>query len=277
MHRLAIYSSLILCAALTSCETARRPAPDTTIKTSSIVSPEGKLAHADTGAADPPASRSAGTHRLAGRTLTISSLRELRLQDREVILSFDDGPIPGRTDRVLATLDEFGVKGAFMMVGEMAELHPALARKVAMDGNAIGSHTYKHDNLASLTFDMAMAEVTRGKAAVTKATGVDVNFFRFPYLADSHKLRAAVAMRDMVVMDVDIDSKDYFTVTPANVTRRTMDLLHKRGRGIILMHDIHNRTARMLPTLLATLEAEGYKVVTLKFRKPSAPGEMASL
>lgn len=277
MHRFTVYSGLILCAALAGCQTARHPAPDTTIKTSSIVSPEGKQAPADADVGDLPVSRYSGKHHLAGRALTISSLHELRLQDKEVILSFDDGPIPGRTDRVLATLDEFGVKGAFMMVGEMAELHPALARKVATDGNAIGSHTYKHDNLASLTFDIAMAEVTRGEAAVTKATGVDVNFFRFPYLADSHKLRAAVAMRDMVVMDVDIDSKDYFSVTPANVTKRTMDLLHKRGRGIILMHDIHNRTATMLPTLLTKLEAEGYKVVTLKFKKPAAPAEMASL
>jgi peptidoglycan/xylan/chitin deacetylase (PgdA/CDA1 family) len=93
------------------------------------------------------------------------------------------------------------------------------------------------------------------------------NFFRFPYLADSKKLRAGVAMRDLVVMDVDIDSKDYFNVTPVSVMQRTMDLLRKRGRGIILMHDIHRRTAAMLPTLLNRLEKEGYKVVTLHYNK----------
>jgi peptidoglycan/xylan/chitin deacetylase (PgdA/CDA1 family) len=279
MHRFAFYSGLILCTALAGCQTTKQPAPDKTIKTSSIVAPEGKQNTADSDGAELSASRRFGKqHHLAGRTMTVSSVHDIRLQDKEVILSFDDGPIPGRTDRVLATLDEFGVKGAFMMVGEMASLHPELARKVAMDGNAIGSHTYKHDNLASLSFDMAMAEVTRGEAAVTKATGVDVNFFRFPYLADSHKLRAAIAMREMVVMDVDVDSKDYFNTTPASVTKRTMDLLHKRGRGIILMHDIHNRTVTMLPTLLSKLEAEGYKVVTLKFKKATpAPAVMASL
>jgi peptidoglycan/xylan/chitin deacetylase (PgdA/CDA1 family) len=78
-------------------------------------------------------------------------------------------------------------------------------------------------------------------------------------------------------MDVDIDSKDYFNTTPVAVTLRTMDLLHKRGRGVILMHDIHNRTATMLPTLLSKLENEDYKVVTLKFRKNQAPAEMALL
>lgn len=273
MQRFAIISSLFLSVALTGCQTGKHPAPDTSIKTSSIVSPEGKMAGTDNASKV----RIASSHRLAGRTLTVSSIHDLHLQDKEVVLSFDDGPIPGRTDRVLATLDKFGVKGVFMMVGEMAELHPALAKQVAEDGNTIGSHTYKHDNLASLSFDMAMKEVARGQAAVTKATGTDVNFFRFPYLADSRKLRAAVAMREMIVMDVDVDSKDYFNTTPAAVTKRTMDQLHQRGRGIILMHDIHNRTATMLPTLLTTLEAEGYKVVTLQFKKPAAVVEMASL
>lgn len=218
----------------------------------------------------------AGPHHLSGRTLEVSSLVDLKLNDKEVILSFDDGPIPGRTDKVLAILDQFGVKGAFMMVGEMAEMHPALARKVAMEGNAIGSHTYDHANLTSLSFDAAMDEVLKGELAVTKATGTDVSFFRFPYLAESQRLRAAIAMRDMVVMDVDIDSKDYFTSTPLSVTQRTMNLLHKRGRGIVLMHDIHKRTARMLPTLLSKLEAEGYKVVTLKFKKPQVPNDLVA-
>lgn len=271
MYRFFVLSCMALTATLSACSTTRQSAPDTSIKTSSVIAPEErKLAYAG----DATAPRMTGWHHLAGRTLEVSSLADLKLQDKEVILSFDDGPIPGRTDKVLAILDQFGVKGAFMMVGKMAEMHPALARKVAVDGNTIGSHTYDHANLSLLDFDAAMAEVIKGELAVTKATGTDVSFFRFPYLAESHRLRAAIAMRDMVVMDVDIDSKDYFNTTPVSVTQRTMDLLHKRGRGIILMHDIHKRTATMLPTLLSKLEAEGYKVVTLKFKKTPAPNNV---
>jgi peptidoglycan/xylan/chitin deacetylase (PgdA/CDA1 family) len=212
-----------------------------------------------------------GPHHLAGRTLEVSSLHDLKLADKEVILSFDDGPAPGKTERILATLDKFGVKATFMMVGEMAEAHPATARKVFEDGDTIGSHTFRHPDLDKMSFDMAMAEIAHGEHAVAKVIGTDVSFFRFPYLADSKRLRTAVAMRDLVVMDVDIDSKDYFNTTPAAVATRTMDLLHKRGRGIILMHDIHQRTAAMLPTLLTRLEREGYKVVTLKYKGTSAP------
>ena len=78
----------------------------------------------------PEHSASPSSHHLAGRTLTVSSLHDIRLEDKEVILTFDDGPMPGKTERILATLDEFGVKAAFMMVGEMAQAHPAVARKV---------------------------------------------------------------------------------------------------------------------------------------------------
>ncbi|MBB4441242.1 MULTISPECIES: polysaccharide deacetylase family protein [Rhizobium] len=273
MYRFFVLSCMALTAALSACSTTRQAAPDTSIKTSSVIAPEGRaLAYAG----DHATPHLAGPHHLAGRTLEVSSLSDLKLQDKEVILSFDDGPIPGRTDKVLAILDQFGVKGAFMMVGEMAEMHPALARKVAQDGNTIGSHTYDHANLSSLSFDAAMAEVIKGELAVTKATGTDVSFFRFPYLAESHRLRAAIAMRDMVVMDVDIDSKDYFTTTRVSATQRTMNLLHKRGRGIILMHDIHKRTVAMLPSLLSRLEAEGYKVVTLKFKKREVPNTVVA-
>jgi peptidoglycan/xylan/chitin deacetylase (PgdA/CDA1 family) len=272
MHRFFVLACIALTAALSACSTTRQ-APDTSIKTSSVIAPEGrKLAYAD----DEAAPRMTGWHHLAGRTLEVSSLADLKLQDREVILSFDDGPIPGRTDKVLAILDQFGVKGAFMMVGAMAEMHPALARKVAMDGNTIGSHTYDHADLSSLSFDAAMAEVVKGQLAATKATGSDVSFFRFPYLSESHRLRAAIAMRDMVIMDVDIDSKDYFATTPASVTQRTMDRLHKRGDGIILMHDIHKRTAKMLPTLLSKLEAEGYQGCDAEVQEDAGPTNLVA-
>ncbi|GAC1042669.1 polysaccharide deacetylase family protein [Rhizobium sp. No.120] len=212
-----------------------------------------------------------GPHSLAGRTLEVSSLKDIRLADKEVILTFDDGPAPGKTERILATLDRFGVKAAFMMVGEMAQAHPATAREVLAHGDAIGSHTFRHPDLDKMTFDAAMTEIARGKDAVTKAIGTDVPFFRFPYLADSKRLRTAIAARDMIVMDVDIDSKDYFTSTPASVVDRTMKQLHQRGRGIVLMHDIHQRTVRMLPVLLSRLENEGYKVVTLKYKPGPVP------
>lgn len=201
---------------------------------------------------------------LAGRTIEVASLSDIRLRDKEVVLTFDDGPMPKKTERILATLDEFGVKGTFLMVGEMAKAHPDIARMVARSGHTIGSHTYRHPNLRSLSFQAAIEEIEKGKNAVSHATNEDVGFFRFPYLSDSSRLRSWVAANGMVVLDVQIDSKDYFSDSPAAVATRTMNALRAHGHGIILLHDIHNRTAAMLPALLTQLKEEGYKVVSLK-------------
>lgn len=213
---------------------------------------------------------------LAGRELTVSSISDIKLRDKEVVLTFDDGPMPKKTERILATLDQFGVKASFMMVGQMAKAHPDIAREVVAEGHTIGSHTYRHPNLAHLSFDEAVAEVEKGRRAVEAATGVDADFFRFPYLSDSRKLRHWMGSHRMVVMDVQVDSKDYFSDTPAAVATRTMEALRAHRKGIILMHDIHPRTASMLPALLTQLRAEGYKVVQLKYGKPSSDMLVAS-
>ncbi|MDE1159151.1 MAG: polysaccharide deacetylase family protein [Neorhizobium sp.] len=207
---------------------------------------------------------------LAGRTIEVSSLSDVKLRDKEVVLTFDDGPMPKKTEKILATLDEFGVKASFMMVGEMAKAHPEIAREVVADGHTIGSHTYRHPDLAHMSYDDAVAEIEKGRKAVEAATDVEADFFRFPYLADSKKLRQWVGSHRMVVMDVQVDSKDYFNVSPAAVATRTMDALRAHHKGIILMHDIHPRTAAMLPALLTQLKAEGYKVVQLKYGKPAS-------
>ncbi|TNM65493.1 polysaccharide deacetylase family protein [Aliirhizobium smilacinae] len=214
---------------------------------------------------------------LAGRELTVSSISDIKLRDREVVLTFDDGPMPKKTERILATLDQFGVKASFMMVGQMAKAHPDIAREVVADGHTIGSHTYRHPDLAHMSFDDAVAELEKGRKAVEAATGVEADFFRFPYLADSRKLRQWVGSNKMVVMDVQVDSKDYFSDTPAAVATRTMEALRAHRKGIILMHDIHPRTAAMLPALLTQLRAEGYKVVQLKYGKPPSDVLVASI
>lgn len=214
---------------------------------------------------------------LAGREMTVSSISDIKLRDKEVVLTFDDGPMPKKTERILATLDHFGVKASFMMVGQMAKAHPDLAREIVAEGHTIGSHTYDHPNLAHLSFDEAVAEVQKGRKAVEAATGVDADFFRFPYLADSKKLRRWMDSHRMVVMDVQVDSKDYFKDTPAAVATRTMEALRAHRKGIILMHDIHPRTAAMLPALLTQLRAEGYRVVQLKYGKPSSDMLVASI
>ncbi|MDQ0454130.1 polysaccharide deacetylase family protein [Rhizobium paknamense] len=213
---------------------------------------------------------------LAGRTLIVSSLKDLKLQPKEVALTFDDGPAPKKTDRILAILDQYQVKATFLMLGEMAKAHPDLAKLVVQDGHEAGSHTFHHHDLKAMAFEQAMQEIDMGRDAVKQATGAqEVGFFRFPYLSDTPQLRHALAARSTVVLDVDIDTKDYFKNDPSQVLDRAMTELNKKQGGIILMHDIHARTITMLPLLLDRLAAEGYTVVTLHYQRPSAPPEVA--
>ena len=213
---------------------------------------------------------------LTGRTILVKSIGDIALKKGEVVLTFDDGPAPKYTNAVLDALDGQGVKATFLMVGQMAETYPAIARKVVASGQTIGSHTYRHRDLQNLAFDAAMTEIMRGERVVEKATAVDAAFFRFPYLADRPSLRQRISEQGIVAIDVDVDSKDYFKSTPAAVVNRTMTALRKRGHGIILMHDIHKRTGNMLPTLLDELKAGGYKVVTLRHKRTRMPMLMAS-
>lgn len=273
--------AVFMAAVLSGC--AGKPQGDGSLKTAfAATMPANPAGHAD--ASDPvplsPAAWVRPRHPggLAGRDIEVSAISDISLANKEVVLSFDDGPVPGKTENILATLDEFGVKATFLMVGEMAKAHPELARKVVSDGHSIGSHTYSHPNLAHLSFDRALNEISKGAKAVADATETDAPFFRFPYLADTSRLRHSLASRGTVVMDVQIDSKDYFRDAPAVVASRTMQALRHRGSGIILMHDIHKRTAAMLPALLTQLKAEGYKVVHLRYKAPrKLPMVMASL
>ncbi|MFZ2103461.1 MAG: polysaccharide deacetylase family protein [Oricola sp.] len=201
--------------------------------------------------------------RLAGRTIAVSNIYDIQLKPREVVLTFDDGPVPGRTDSILDTLDRFGVKATFLMVGQMAHRNPQLVRKVAARGHSIGNHTWGHPNLAHMSFDKAVAEIDRGEKAIRDAGAGPIKFFRFPYLADSGRLRAYMASRGVVVLDVDIDSKDYFKSAPTQVAARTMSGLHRMGGGIVLFHDLQPRTAAMLPNFLLQLKREGYSVVRI--------------
>ncbi|KFB10108.1 polysaccharide deacetylase family protein [Nitratireductor basaltis] len=202
---------------------------------------------------------------LKGRTIAVDSIEDLQLAKGEVVLTFDDGPVRHNTRSILDTLARHDVKATFFMVGQMANAYPALVREVASAGHTIGSHTQNHLNLARINTNDARQDIEAGKASLERALiPLDRSvapFFRFPYLADTPKLRDSLARQGIVVIDPTIDSKDYWVSTPDQIKNRIMKALRKRGSGIILLHDIHKRTARMLPALLATLDREGYSIV----------------
>lgn len=213
---------------------------------------------------------------IGGRTLAVGTSADIVLKPGEVVLTFDDGPRPGKTEAILATLSRFGVKATFLMLGSSAEANPRLAQRVAAAGHTVGSHTYDHVNLAELSRQEAIAEIVKGEDAVSAALaggGQRLSpFFRFPYLAETGFLRTGLLQSGAVVLDVDIDSKDYYKDSPRVVAQRTLSRLEARGSGIILFHDIHQRTVEMLPIFLEELAKRGYSVVRLVPRDNSVFG-----
>ncbi|WP_108663332.1 polysaccharide deacetylase family protein [Acuticoccus kandeliae] len=265
MHTRNLLLAGLLAALLAGCQTERATMSYAASGTPTIARPAAPVAAAPQSQCGPV--RRAGTSTLAGRVLPVSKVSDIKLRKGEVVLTFDDGPARKRTPAILDTLDRYGVKATFLMVGQMAASYPDLVREVARRGHTIGSHTAHHDNLRKLSQTAALEEIAKGERSVNAAlvgTGYGpARFFRFPYLADTKALRGALASRGTVVLDVDIDSQDYHRVSADAVAARTLAKLRRQGRGIILFHDIHARTVAMLPGFLAALQNEGYQVVQL--------------
>jgi peptidoglycan/xylan/chitin deacetylase (PgdA/CDA1 family) len=186
------------------------------------------------------------------------------LEKGEVVLTFDDGPHPTYTREILAALAAQCTKATFFNVGEMIKDYPDIAREVQAAGHTIGTHTYTHRNLASLSLDRAKSQIesTINIAQATLPNGV-APFFRFPYLSDPKRVREYLASRNIAVFGIDVDSYDWRVRTPEKVVHNVLSGLDKTGGGIILFHDIHPQSAKAIPTVLAELKARGLKVVQL--------------
>jgi peptidoglycan/xylan/chitin deacetylase (PgdA/CDA1 family) len=187
------------------------------------------------------------------------------LQPKEVVLTFDDGPSPANTRKILAALAKECTTATFFVVGEMVAQHPEVVKELAEQGHTIGTHSWSHPNLARLSLDDVKHEVEATFDAAQKASPEPVApFFRYPYLSSSKTTVDYMASRNIGQFAVDIDSQDWRVRSAKPIIARVMAGLKARGRGIILMHDIHRWTADAVPEILAQLKAGGYKVVQLK-------------
>ncbi len=191
------------------------------------------------------------------------------LNPKEVVLTFDDGPLPNRTTAILKALNAECTRAIFFSVGKVAAGYPDILHDVAKSGNTIGAHTMDHKDLSKMTIDQAKDEIEKTFSVLHRAVGgPTAPFFRFPFLRHSPETLKYLADRNVAVFSTDIDSFDFKGTKPAALIKRIMANLDKRGKGIILMHDIQPHTAAAMPELLKQLKAGGYKVVQMV---PKAP------
>ncbi len=201
------------------------------------------------------------------------------LKPKEVVLTFDDGPMPWITKSILDTLDRYCTKATFFSVGRMALAYPKTVQDVLARGHTLGSHTYSHPfNMPHMKASKAHDEIERGLAAVTLAAGQPIApLFRFTGLADSAPLLAYLQTRAMAAFSVDAVSNDSYIHDKQKLVEHTLaEIEHNKG-GIVLFHDIKTTTAKALPDILAGLKARGYKIVHITTAATAQPLDAATL
>jgi peptidoglycan-N-acetylglucosamine deacetylase len=204
---------------------------------------------------------SPGAGKLRGREVNLAT--PLDLADRELLLTFDDGPA-NWTRLCLFTLGLFNVTAIFFLIGLHIQQLPRTPRVVKRRRHLVGSHTATHPEMRDLPEASAKREIDDGHIAVQIAlapAGADP-LFRFPYLHDTPALRASVEQSGLRIVDVDVVAYDWEHTTARETLERTLREVDAVGRGVVLLHDLHFHTARMLPSLLVALHRRGYTVVT---------------
>jgi peptidoglycan/xylan/chitin deacetylase (PgdA/CDA1 family) len=227
----------------------------------------------DAQAAECPREDALGTSRII--TVDVAStprvgskgFQALPLQDREVVLTFDDGPSPATDAGILAMLAEQCVRATFFLIGRPASEHPDLVRQIAVAGHSIGHHTWSHHNLKAMKPDEAFDEIDKGIAAVEMVLkGVSSKtpstpFFRYPGFQMNQQTLDHLKARGIVVFDADIIADDWIPMTQEAQLKLLTDRLKAAGKGVILLHDPQAQTAAMLPDFLRYLRDNGYSVV----------------
>lgn len=187
------------------------------------------------------------------------------LRPKELVLTFDDGPREGSTQKILKTLADECIKATFFSLGRSARAAPHLLRRIAREGHTVGTHSQSHPLLTRRNNDGVRAEIRRGVKSIDAALkGTNykaANFFRYPFLDRSKRTDAIVREMGLVAFHMNIDSWDWRKQTPSAMVALTMRRVRAEGSGIVLFHDIQAKTAAGLPEFLRTIKREGYKIV----------------
>jgi peptidoglycan/xylan/chitin deacetylase (PgdA/CDA1 family) len=234
-------------------------------------------------AADCPRPGTLGTSRIlavdAATTPRVGSKnfpQTLPLDDHEVVLTFDDGPWPPTTPKVLAALAHECVRATFFLIGKPASEHPALVRRIAAEGHTIGHHTWTHRSLMQIKPSETTEEIDHGISAVEMAlhgvatTTPSTPFFRFPGFETTPATLDLLQSRGIVVFGADLWASDWNPMTPKQELKLLIERLNIARKGIILLHDPKAQTAAMVPAFLRYLRDNHYRVVHLVPAKPGA-------
>jgi len=208
---------------------------------------------------------------------TMQYAETLPLADHEVVLTFDDGPLPRYSNQILEILASQCVKATFFTIGRMAQSSPEGVRKLRDAGHTIATHTQNHPlSMNRMAIERAKQEIDGGIASVKAALGDDADsslapFFRFPGLLRADIVEGYLAERGIQAWSTDFLADDWHHISSSRVYDLAMKRLEASGKGILLLHDIHARTVGALPRILNEFKARGYRVVHVVPARPDMP------
>lgn len=186
------------------------------------------------------------------------------LQDKELVLTFDDGPHSRLTEQLLDILDQHQTKVNFFVVGKRVQSTPNITQIAWSRGHTIGSHSMSHPDLRKQSFSSAIQEIYGAFNAIVDARAVAAPFFRFPYGAATSSLQNDLNANDIVEFFWNIDTLDWKKKNPSTLLSYAVSQIERQGSGIVLFHDIQPQTIAIMPALLKHLNANGYKSIMFR-------------
>lgn len=188
----------------------------------------------------------------------IEPAKDTSSKEKRVALTFDDGPHPKNTMKILELLKKHDAKATFFMLGSRVDFYPAIAKEIAENGHELGNHTWNHKDLTTLSSEMIKQEVEETSAIILQATGQEPTVMRPPYGATNKEVGSVVNLPSILWT---VDTLDWKTHDPQAVLEEVKK--NVRDGSIILMHDIHETTVKAVELVLDYLEENGYTCVTV--------------
>ena len=180
----------------------------------------------------------------------------IRLKNKEVLLTFDDGPDPVNTPKILDILWKENVKAIFFVIGEKAEKEPQIINRILSEGHLIGDHTYTHNNLMAM-FSTAklIKELTKSQAVLTQLTGKKVPIFRAPIGYTNPNF--ARALKKLNLHSIGWRLRSYDTVSKNEIKLQERLISKTKASDIVLLHDNLNITVSVLENYITKAKANG--------------------
>ena len=204
------------------------------------------------------------------RLLTVSCVAEIKVyrsvptEKKQIALTFDDGPHPILTQRILKILDEYGIKATFFMVGENVLNYPEAAQAVIDAGHEVGNHTFSHPHIGNLSEKAIFDEIGKCEDALEELCEYRPHLLRTPQGALTPSLERCLLDDDYILVLWSLDTRDWENKSTASIVKTVLDGV--QSGDIILMHDFigHNsKTPEALEKILPVLLSEGYEFVTV--------------